>query len=745
MAMMAEDAKQFTCNCFSGEAASCTFACPYHIDLRGMLKKAARGRVDSCYKDMINAASFPAVAGALCGRQCQQYCQRSTIGDEPVQIYEIEQACIALTKSHVPEAFASVPKEGNVAVIGAGPAGLASAFQIALKGYPVTVFEQSNEIGGCLKGRPDFAVLKEDIDSKFQITSVRFELSHTVSALEELAEYSAVIVATGAEGSSFGVTDLRHTGSFQTEYPKVFAIGQVCGVDACQALAEGNAVANPVEAFLISGKTDFAHKDWNTAYCGRYTDHSGENSKPPIVKAGEHFTKDEVKKEAGRCMQCDCADCMNVCEHLRKYKGNPLKYAIDVYQDSQVRPPITAHSVTKAVYACNDCGRCSKACRQETDLPGLFCFSRQNRMERGDYPPAFHDHWLRSQDYCSGEAAFTLEGSEPSYAFFPGCQLGAANPDYVEKTYELLRDRFGAGLLQACCGAPSYWGGDRQRMEANTAYLRCQWEALGSPKLICACASCVKMLKRFLPEAETVYLYELLTDIAPAGSFSDLGTVSVFDPCAVTDKGSAPQAVRKLAQACGAKVSDYDSDGQCCGNGGHMRLADPELYGEIIRNRAEDSENPYVVYCVNCREVFRSQGKSCRHILEGLLNMDAGDTPHLEEKARNSMKVKVRLLDKYKKESFVPPVKEWDSLELRIDAEVRAAMEGKMITDSDVRECIWAAERDCEGFYNAEDNTVLACLVRKALTYWVRYRKEADGSFSVLDAYCHRMHFRENE
>ena len=151
-----------------------------------------------------------------------------------------------------------------------------------------------------------------------------------------------------------------------------------------------------------------------------------------------------------------------------------------------------------------------------------------------------------------------------------------------------------------------------------------------------------------------------------------------------------------------------------------------------------------MVYCVNCREVFRSQGKDCRHILEGLLDFDAGPTPHLDEKERNLMKVKVHLLEKYGRESFVPEKKPWDDVQLSVGDDVRAGMEAKMISDADVRECIWNAEKDGEGFYNAEEDSFLVCLVRSALTYWVRYRKTG-GGFEVLDAYCHRMHFRENE
>ena len=745
MTMQPEDARQYTENCFHGEPASCTYACPYHIDLRALLKKAARGRWDSCFKDLASAVSFPLAACTLCGRECEASCQRACLGDEPVAVRDVELACIAYAKTHVPDAFSIVPKTEKLAVIGAGPAGLAAAWQLARKGYPVTVFEKEDAIGGSLKTLPGAEAILEDVRAAFSVTPVDFRTGVTVRDPSEADGFAAVVLATGRDGSGRDLAGTRDP-SFLTSKPGWFAVGELCGTDACGALAEGNAVPNSVEAWLLSGSPDFSSVVWDRDNCSRFVDHTGAERRPLTPKTGDLYTKDEAKAEAGRCLQCDCTACMQACEHLLKYKKTPPRFTLDVYQDSQVRPPITSHSTTRAVDACNLCGRCSRLCPEETDLPGLFCLSRENRMERNDYPPAFHDYWLRSLDRCSSETAVFLDGAPGSgYAFFPGCQLGAASPDYVTKTYELLRDRYGAGLIGCCCGAPAYWGGDRTRLDRNTEMIRSHWEAMGRPTLVTACASCTRMLKKVLPEASSVSLYALLAAEPVRGLFPDgWDTVSVFDPCAVDNDPETLAAVRALAGDCGVRVSSYSSDGKCCGNGGHIRLAEPDLYREIVRNRAADSEYPFVVYCVNCREVFRSQGKDCRHILEGLLDFDAGPTPHLDEKERNLMKVKVHLLEKYGRESFVPEKKPWDDVQLSVGDDVRAGMEAKMISDADVRECIWNAEKDGEGFYNAEEDSFLVCLVRSALTYWVRYRKTG-GGFEVLDAYCHRMHFRENE
>ncbi|MBR6951360.1 MAG: NAD(P)-binding protein [Oscillospiraceae bacterium] len=744
MTMQPEDARSYTENCFNGEPASCTYACPYHIDIRSLLKKAGRGRWDSCYKDLASTVSFPLAACSLCRRECEVSCQRACLGDEPIAVRDVELACIAYARSHVPDSFSLVPKEDRIAVIGAGPAGLAAAWQLARKGYAVTVFEKTGMIGGTLLALPNAEAILADVRDAFSVTTVEFRTDTPITDPKETDGFRAVIVATGSGGSDYGLASTR-TSAFLTDRPGWFAVGQICGVDMCAALAEGNAVPNAVESYLLSGSTDFSSVVWNRANCSRFVDHEGTERKALTPKTGELYTVQEAKAEASRCMQCNCTACMNACEHLLKYKKTPPRFTLDVYQDSQVRPPITGHSTTRAVYACNLCGRCSSMCPVETDLPGLFCLSRENRMERNDYPPAFHDYWLRSLDRCSGASSVFLEGSAGTgYAFFPGCQLGAASPDFVLKTYDLLRDRYGAALMDCCCGAPAYWGGDRARLDRNTEMIRTQWESFGRPTLVTACASCSRMLRMVLPEIPTVSLYALLASDPQVGSFPGWDTVSVFDPCAVSGDPGTAAAVRKLAENCGVSVSSYDSDGKCCGNGGHIRLADPGLYREIVRNRAADSEYPFVVYCVNCREVFRSQGKECRHILEALLGMDAGPAPHLDEKEQNRMKVKVHLLEKYGKERWVPETQPWDGMKLTVGEDVRAAMEQKMISDADVRECLWNAEKDGDGFYNAEEDSFLACLVRSALTYWVRYRKQGDG-FEILEAYCHRMHFRENE
>ena len=90
-------------------------------------------------------------------------------------------------------------------------------------------------------------------------------------------------------------------------------------------------------------------------------------------------------------------------------------------------------------------------------------------------------------------------------------------------------------------------------------------------------------------------------------------------------------------------------------------MANPSLYEEIMRNRAEASEKPYLVYCANCREVFASRDKECAHILDVFFGLDAGaPVPTLEQKRENSLRVKKELMKQIRDADFQPERHEWD-------------------------------------------------------------------------------------
>ncbi len=741
--MKREEVFAFTAGCYSGEPASCTFACPFRLDLRSFLKKAGRGRWSAAAKELAMALPFPVVVNALCPRPCEGACQRETVlGEEPVAIGMIESACLRAEVKKERAAYTLPPLAQRAAVIGAGPVGLACALYLGRKRYQVTVFEREGGWGGSLRNHTEFEAFDRDFTQRFSDTGADFRFHTEIRDLKALEEYDVVFLATGADGADFGLLKDWSAELGSTADPRVFLSGALAGLSAIEGMAHAAVVAKAMESFLQSGSPEYAREDWDRTKCTRYVPHRGEPPSPHVVPAGETYTPEEAQAEAGRCMQCDCEACMGACELLQKYKKKPPRIAVDVAQDGQTRNSVSSACITRQTWSCSQCGRCGTLCGEGVDLCGLFALSRKDRVAGGAYPPAFHGYRLAEMAHAAGEGSLLrpAPGEERcSYAFFPGCRLGGANPEYVTRSYAWLREKTGsAGLILNCCGIPALWAGEEKRFLDHIERLRADWEAIGRPTLVYACASCRKTLERFLPEIPLISLYELLEPSGMANAWE----AAVFDPCAAAGMAEVREAVRRLALGCGAVLSDYDSSGKCCGFGGHMELANPALYDEITASRCAESELPFLVYCVNCREVFQVHGKPCAHILDLVFGLEQRGVLTLEEKKENILRVKGMLLQEHWGETFVPQASPWDTLKVETAPAALKKMERLLIPLSDVKETIWRNEESGEGFQN-DAGEVVCRTVGNYLTCWVRYTREGE-TYRVSDVYAHRMHIRED-
>mgnify|MGYP003752433321 CR=1 FL=1 len=293
-----------------------------------------------------------------------------------------------------------------------------------------------------------------------------------------------------------------------------------------------------------------------------------------------------------------------------------------------------------------------------------------------------------------------------------------------------------------CCGAPAYWAGDEERLRRNLGKIEAIWDGMGKPTLIFACATCESIFQKFLPGIDRISLYELMAEAEEIRPVRPFVSAAVFDPCAARDDHGMELGVRKLAIKAGVALQELVEQNRCCGYGGHMRIANPSLYDEIVKNRADASKEPYIVYCVNCREVFALQGKQCCHALDMAFGLDPdAPVPSLQEKRDNSLKVKRELMKVLTGTAFVPAVHEWDELTLIVGGELQKSMERKFISASDVKEAVWKAENTGDKFISESDGTSLCSMVKSVLTYWVKYRETGPKTFEILSAYCHRMRF----
>jgi hypothetical protein len=391
------------------------------------------------------------------------------------------------------------------------------------------------------------------------------------------------------------------------------------------------------------------------------------------------------------------------------------------------------------------CGYCASVCPEGVNIGALLRVSRAERMNAGSYPEALHDFWMREMEFSAGEASLCAPPpgkTECGYVFFPGCQLGASNPEHVRGSYRLLNADGDCGVYLGCCGAPAWWAGDDKRFFENFSAIRAGWRAMGKPVFVFACATCAGLFAAFAPEITGVSLYERLAgrdDLAPADPF---GRASVFDPCSARGSAGMQTAVRAILERAGVEMTQLPEKNRCCGYGGHMRAANPKLYDEIARNRASLGGDPYIVYCANCREVFASYGKECAHILDVALGLDpAKRTPGISEKRRNALALKGEFMMDNLGERFARERPAWDTLTLVMDDALRARLDRELISEDDIKETIHAAQSDGAYFVDAADGARVCGRSGPVLTYWARYRSVADGAYEVLDAYCHRMRF----
>ncbi len=205
-----EEARLEASRCIQCRNAKCVGGCPVSIDIPGFIKEVQEGRIEEAFRVISKYSSLPAVCGRVCPQetQCEQRCIRGIKG-EPVSIGKLERfvADWARDQGIKPEP----PREKNgrkVAVIGAGPAGLTCAGDLAKLGYDVTIFEALHEPGGVLVyGIPEFrlpkeTVVKKEIENVISL-GVRIETNVVIgksSTIDELLEegFEAVFIGSGA-------------------------------------------------------------------------------------------------------------------------------------------------------------------------------------------------------------------------------------------------------------------------------------------------------------------------------------------------------------------------------------------------------------------------------------------------------------------------------------------------------------------------------------------------------------------
>jgi formate dehydrogenase (NADP+) beta subunit len=195
------------------KVVDCQWACPAHTPVPEYIRLIAAGRYGDAY--MVNWTSnvFPGILGRTCDRPCEPACRRGRVEErnaeapEPVAICRLKRVA-ADNKEDIRERLPHAPKQGNgkrVALIGAGPASLTVARDLAPFGYHITIFDGDKRGGGMIRTQiPRFrlpeSVIDEEVGYVLDIGNIDFRAGQRIDSMKALlAEgYDAIFVGSGA-------------------------------------------------------------------------------------------------------------------------------------------------------------------------------------------------------------------------------------------------------------------------------------------------------------------------------------------------------------------------------------------------------------------------------------------------------------------------------------------------------------------------------------------------------------------
>jgi NADH-quinone oxidoreductase subunit F len=186
----------------------CQHTCPAGMDVPAYVALVRAERFEDAYKVMLRTNPFPSVCGRVCDHKCQTKCRRANL-DEAIAVKYLKRF-IADNVTRQPALPVPVTRKEKIGVIGAGPAGLTAARDLALRGYKVTVFEELSEPGGMLRwGIPAYRLPRDVLAGEINdhITALGVEIKCNTRVGKDISfeqvnkEFDYIFLGTGAHQS----------------------------------------------------------------------------------------------------------------------------------------------------------------------------------------------------------------------------------------------------------------------------------------------------------------------------------------------------------------------------------------------------------------------------------------------------------------------------------------------------------------------------------------------------------------
>ncbi len=378
----------------------CQTGCPAHMDIPTMIAHISAGDYRQAITTIKQHIALPAVLGRICPELCERSCHRAA-QDSPVSICRIKRFAadvdLASPQPYLPDC--APPSGKRVAIIGAGPTGLAAAYYLQQLGHHCVLFDEHEQPGGMLRYgvTPDklpHDVLDAEIGLILQMGAELRSNSccDNAQCLDDLStSYGAVLLACGKlEGDRLTRLGLKTTPhgiladrqTMMSSKPGVFAAGSVVTPSqyAVRAVAKGRSAALAIDHYLKGLASDADHSPFSV-HMGHLQEGEisimmdGVSESARVVPSGDGFTEDEAVTEARRCMRCECGK-LHGCK-LRDYsielKASPTRFKgtrelLRRYQNH----PFVVYEPGK----CITCGLCIELCQRFAEPIGLAFMGR---------------------------------------------------------------------------------------------------------------------------------------------------------------------------------------------------------------------------------------------------------------------------------------------------------------------------------------------------------------------------------
>lgn len=748
--------------CITDSPAPCNATCPLHVDILSFISEIKKENFKNAYSILNKKVPFTRIICRICDHPCENVCLRKERGGA-VQISKLERIAIEYGYTKPKKRLPIPRKTPKIAVIGGGISGLSAAADLDKKGYNVTIYEAKPRLGGRLwdfdeKILPK-ELLKEEIKKiskkKIQI-ELYTEVGKDININEILDEYNAVYLGTASWPIELEIEPV----TFRTQIDKLFAGG--CLVkdnnnSVIQSVSTGLRAAASIDRFVNKKSLVAAREKEGTYESPLKIDLTDVKEVEEYdLKLSEEGIKEKAGFEAGRCLECQCRECIKACAHLEGFDIDPKKYIRQINHNENI--VLGNHRANKMINSCTLCGLCGEVCPNSLNMKDIIMETRQSMVERNKMPPSAHDFALRDMEY-NNSSNFKLikhqpKTNESQYMFFPGCQLSASAARYVPKVYNYLIDKIDAsvGLMLGCCGAPAEWSGRIDMFNDSIKKLKDDWIEMGKPTFILACSTCYYVFKTYVPEINIVSLWDMMVKLGIPSEkrIEDKFTLALHDACTTRYDKNIHQSIRKIIDTLGYSIEElkYSKEKtECCGYGGLVYYANKEMAEDFIQKRINESSRDYIVYCFMCRDLFSSKGKRALHVLDLIYGEDIDKLskkrgPTLSERHENRTRLKLDLLRNLWGEQM-PELDNKKGLDLTISEAVIKKMEDRLVLKEHIEEVVRYAEENDRKFVSPENNHLLTYKKIVNVTYWVEYEKSEKG-FKIHNVYSHRMEILED-